>query len=105
MFVFAQSGAGAGGRMLPRHVSSLRETTGFYGYGETMLNSRFILLSLAMAGSAAAAFAVGRHTRRVEKKQLKEDLRNWEDEGGNLAPPKVPAMTPPAPATVHASDA
>ena len=70
-----------------------------------MINSRFFLLSLAMAGGAAAAYAVGRHTRHVEKKQLKEDLHDWEDEGGNLAPPKVPEMTPPAPTVTPGSSA
>ena len=61
-----------------------------------MIISRFFFLSLAMAGGAAAAYAIGRHTRHVEKRQLKEDLRNWEDEGGNLAPSEAPAMARPA---------
>lgn len=54
------------------------------------------IFSLAMAGCAAAAFAIGRHTRQLEKQQLKEDLRTWEDEGGNLAPSEASSMPRPA---------
>jgi hypothetical protein len=61
-----------------------------------MINDRFFYLSLAMAGCAAAAYAIGRHTRHVEKKQHKEDLRTWEDEGGNLAPSEAQAIARPA---------
>ena len=57
-----------------------------------MIIRRLFILSVAMAGCAAAAYAVGRHTRHLEKRQLKEDLRTWEDEGGNLAPSEVPAL-------------
>ena len=57
---------------------------------------RLSIFSLAMAGCAAAAYAIGRHTRKVEKQQLKEDLRTWEDEGGNLAPSEALAMPRPA---------
>lgn len=51
-----------------------------------MIIRRFFILSLAMAGCAAAAYAFGRHSRHLEKQQHKEDLRTWEHEGGNLAP-------------------
>lgn len=61
-----------------------------------MINSRLFFLSLAMAGCAAAAFAIGRHTRHLEKRQLKEDLRSWEGEGGNLGHPEAPAVARPA---------
>jgi len=61
-----------------------------------MTSNRFFYLSLAMAGCTAAAFAVGRHTRQVEKQQHKEDLRTWEDEGGNLAPAEARAIARPA---------
>jgi hypothetical protein len=57
-----------------------------------MTSNRFFYLSLAMAGCTAAAYAIGRHTRQVEKQQLKEDLRTWEDEGGNLAPSEASGM-------------
>ncbi len=56
-----------------------------------MIIRRLFILSLAMAGCTAAAYAIGRHTRQLEKRQLKEDLHTWEDEGGNLAPAKAPA--------------
>jgi hypothetical protein len=68
-----------------------------------MINNRFFFLSLAMAGCAAAAYAVGRHTRHLEKRQLKEDLRNWEDEGGNLAPSQAQAVALPAATTIPRS--
>jgi hypothetical protein len=61
-----------------------------------MIISRFFFLSLVTAGCAAAAYAIGRHTRHLEKRQLKEDLRTWEDEGGNLAPSEAPAVARPA---------
>jgi len=57
---------------------------------------RLSIFSLAMAGCAAAAFAIGRHTRQLEKQQIKQDLRTWEDEGGNLAPAEASAMPRPA---------
>jgi hypothetical protein len=55
---------------------------------ETMMIGRLFVLSLAMAGCTAAAYAIGRNTRHLEKRQLKQDLRTWEHEGGNLAPPR-----------------
>ncbi len=58
-----------------------------------MAAGRLFYVSVAAAGCFAAAFAIGRNTRHEEKLQLKEDLRNWEDEGGNLAP----ASAAPAP--------
>jgi len=60
------------------------------------ISNRFFYLSLAMAGCTAAAYAVGRHTRQMEKQQHKEDLRTWEDEGGNLAPSEALAVARPA---------
>ena len=68
-----------------------------------MIKSRFFFLSLAMVGGAAVAYAIGRHTRHQEKRQLKEDVRNWEDEGGNLAPSEAPAVAPPAATTTPRS--
>lgn len=56
---------------------------------------RLSILSLAIAG-CAAAYVIDRHARKVEKQQHKEDLRTWEDEGGNLAPSETPAIARPA---------
>jgi hypothetical protein len=61
-----------------------------------MINSRFFSLSLAVAGCVTAAYAIGRHTRQLEKREFREDLRSWEDEGGNLAPSETPASAHPA---------
>jgi hypothetical protein len=61
-----------------------------------MISNRFFFLALAMAGCTAAAYAIGRHTRQIEKRQHKEELRTWEDEGGNLAPSEAPAIARPA---------
>jgi hypothetical protein len=61
-----------------------------------MIRNPFFYLSLAMAASTAAAYAFGRHTRQIEKQQHKEDLRTWEDEGGNLSPSEAPAIARPA---------
>ena len=51
-----------------------------------MINRSFLILAAAMTGVTVAVLAVGRHARRLEKRQHKEDLRAWEHEGGNLAP-------------------
>jgi len=61
-----------------------------------MTSNRFFYLSLVMAACTAAAYVIGRRTRHVEKQQYKEDLRTWEDEGGNLAPSDAPAIARPA---------
>lgn len=61
-----------------------------------MIRNRFFYLLLAMAGCAAAAYALGRHTRQVESRQYKKELRTWEDEGGTLAPSKARAIARPA---------
>jgi hypothetical protein len=61
-----------------------------------MTSNRFFCLSLAMAGCTAAAYAIGRHTRQIEKQRHREDLRTWEDEGGNLAPSEASAIPRPA---------
>lgn len=61
-----------------------------------MIIKRLFMLAVAMAGCAAAATAVARHARRLEKRQDKEDLRTWEHEGGNLAPSQTPAPRPAA---------
>lgn len=61
-----------------------------------MINNRFALLALALAGGLAAAFAKGRRSRRpLEKWQLEEGLRTWEDEGGNLARPDTSQVARP----------
>jgi len=61
-----------------------------------MISNRFFYLSLAMAGCTVAAYAIGRHTRQLEKQQHKEELRIWEDEGGHLAAPETAAIARPA---------
>ena len=62
-----------------------------------MISNRFFYFSLAMAG-CTAVYAIGRHTRQIEKQQHKdkEGLRTWEDEGGNLAPSEASAIPRPA---------
>jgi hypothetical protein len=50
-----------------------------------MIANRFLLLVLTLGAFAALAYTVGRHTRQIEKKQFKEDLRTWEGEGGTPA--------------------
>lgn len=47
-------------------------------------NSKFAFLALVAAG-CLAALAIGRRPRPLDKQQLEEGLRTWEDEGGNLA--------------------
>jgi hypothetical protein len=64
-----------------------------------MINSRFVLLSV-IGGIAVATWTLVVRKRQLATQQLKEDVRAWEDEGGNLAPavPAVrlePAVVPP----------
>jgi len=56
-----------------------------------MMLSRNFMLALTMAGGAAVAalLAIQSHARRVEAKQDKTDLQQWEGEGGAAAPPVV----------------
>ncbi len=54
----------------------------------------FVVLSLAVAGCAAAACAIGRRARHLEQQRLEEGLHSWEDEGGNLAPSTDPTVAP-----------
>ncbi len=53
-----------------------------------MLANRFLLLAVTLSTCAADAYVVGRGTQQKEGKQLKEDLRAWEGEGGTSAPSK-----------------
>ena len=62
------------------------------------IDKRFFLL-LAVAASAAvgavAAFKTRtRHHRTLRDRQHKEDLKSWENEGGNLAPAAVSPAQP-----------
>ena len=61
-----------------------------------MNTNRFFFLALLLAGgAAAAAYVIGRHSRHLVKQQHKEDLRTWENEGGNLAPSAAPFVARP----------
>lgn len=60
-----------------------------------MINSKFFLFSLSLAGFATAAYGLARRNRQLEKRRLGEALGTWEGEGGNLAPSGSPAMEDP----------
>ena len=51
-----------------------------------MGSSKSLLLALTVGVCAAVAYAVSRSAGDSEKKQLKEELRTWDGEGGNPAP-------------------
>jgi hypothetical protein len=57
------------------------------------INKRFFLLLAALAGAAVGAVAASRthvrHHRNARDLEHKEDLKSWENEGGNLAPAAV----------------
>ena len=65
-----------------------------------MTIKQFFILSLAVAWCAATAYAFGRHShhvkRQLKKRELKQDLHTWENEGGNLPPTKAMAVSHPA---------
>ena len=56
--------------------------------------NKSLLLALLVGACAAAIYAVSRNSRDSEKKQLKENLRTWEGEGGNPAPSSAPPAAP-----------
>jgi hypothetical protein len=57
-------------------------------------NTRLIWL-LAACGAIAALSSQVRRKREFERRAHKSDLREWENEGGNLAPAaEVPAPHP-----------
>jgi hypothetical protein len=56
-----------------------------------------MLLAVAVSAAVGAAFASrsrGRHHRAAGDVQHKENLKSWENEGGNLAPTPVPPVLP-----------
>jgi hypothetical protein len=61
-----------------------------------MISNRIVLFASLLAGGAAAAYTIARHSREQEKQQQKTDLRTWEHEGGNLAPSETPPEARPA---------
>ena len=56
-----------------------------------MIANGSLLLEVTRTACAAVVHAVGRKSREGDKKQLKEDLRTWEGEGGNPAPSRAGA--------------
>jgi streptomycin 6-kinase len=60
-----------------------------YSRKAIMIANGSLLLALTRRACAAVVHAVGRKSREGEKKQLKEDLRTWEGEGGNPAPSRA----------------
>jgi hypothetical protein len=57
------------------------------------IKSRLIWL-LAACGAIAALSAEGRRKRNNEKQAHKANLREWENEGGNLAPASAAPANP-----------
>ena len=54
-----------------------------------------ILLAVTISAAAGAVLASRSRTQRVlaaGESQRKTDLKSWENEGGNLAPPAVPPV-------------
>jgi hypothetical protein len=57
------------------------------------MNSRALLALLTAAGFIAFCFQRGRNAQAV-KSGVKEDLRRWEGEGGNVPAVATPAAQP-----------
>ena len=51
-----------------------------------------LLLGIAIGGAAAALTARRSHHRSVGDRQQKTNIKSWENEGGNLAPPPLAAV-------------
>ena len=65
------------------------------------IDNRWTVL-LAACGGAAVALALStrrRHRRHAEKRAYKADVHEWENEGGNLAPPATLSDSTPTAAS------
>ena len=66
----------------------------------SMNSQRWFLLVVAAASAAGAALAVmatgrrHRHRKMTQVREHRSDLHSWENEGGNLAPVQVAAVSP-----------
>ncbi len=64
------------------------------------IDNRWILLlavtASAAAGAAFASRALRHQARAAGEVQHKTNLKTWENEGGNLAPPPASALQPAA---------
>jgi hypothetical protein len=62
------------------------------------IDKRWVLLFALAAGTAVSAVvatnARRRHHRKLHARDLKSDIKSWENEGGNLAPAPVAAVVP-----------
>lgn len=63
------------------------------------IDNRFLVLLLAVAAAAAVGTAIAsksrlRHRRTTRDQDHKQDLKSWENEGGNLAPAAVSPAQP-----------
>ena len=61
-----------------------------------MRNRTVFLLAAALAGAAGAVLATGAYRRRgrtVRELQHRSDIKDWENEGGNLAPIKAQPLS------------
>jgi hypothetical protein len=62
------------------------------------MNKRFLLLLAMVASAAVGALAASksrrRHCRTLRDQEHKQDLKSWENEGGNLAPAAVSPAQP-----------
>jgi hypothetical protein len=57
----------------------------------------FVLLAVAASaavGAVAASKARLRHHRRERNREHKQDVKSWENEGGNLAPAAISPAQP-----------
>lgn len=62
------------------------------------MNKRFLLLLAMVASAAVGALTASksrqRHRRTSRDREQKQDLKSWENEGGNLAPAAVSPAQP-----------
>jgi len=56
------------------------------------MEALWALLLLALAGVVVAWAVLRKSNRKGEKRELKEQVQAWEDEGGNV--PDVPTVRP-----------
>jgi len=75
--------------------SDTHEMADFHPNEEIMAIGKYVVLSLAIAGCTVAAYAIGRRTRHLERRQLRQDVHDWEQEGGHPAATETPVVASP----------
>jgi hypothetical protein len=59
-----------------------------------MMSTSFLILGLGISAGAILGIAARQLRRRKDRRELKEDLQRWEDEGGNVPEVRTESARP-----------